>query len=191
MMVVTGITTTTEPLEMVNDDRRFGISVLISGVVPFVVREWPGRRHNLALCYSSTEPSPNDEDKCFIEPVPEFTHFNPISPTGWGAHIDTPTLPSPTTSKPIQDPNQPGRGETDYSDPGFDVSDSDDEVATLPIQCGLTNRDDQVQLNLFNLPELSDEAFTLASEGRQEGSDYPSQVRLVAAKLRESTPPMT
>jgi hypothetical protein len=71
------------------------------------------------------------------------------------------------------------------------VSDSEDEGATLLIQQESTSRHDQVQLNLPNLAGLSDEVFTLVREGCQEGSDYHSQVRLAATKMRESTPPMT
>jgi hypothetical protein len=46
------------------------------------------------------------------------------------------------------------------------VSDNDDEDATLPIQQELSSRHDQVHLNLLNLAGLSEEAFTLVSEGR-------------------------
>jgi hypothetical protein len=172
MKVVIGIIAITEPLEIVNDHRPFEISVLISGVVPFVLRWWPGRRSNPALCHSSIELSPNGEEGCFIEPIPEFAYFNPGSPSRCRTRIDTRTLPSPTTSKLIQDPNPQDRGKSDYKDP--DVSDSEDEGATLLIQQESTSRHDQVQLNLVNVLGLSDEVFTLASEGCQEDSNHHS-----------------
>jgi hypothetical protein len=52
----------TEPLEIVNVDRPFEILIVMSGVVPFVLRAWAGRRHNSALCYSPIEHPPDGDE---------------------------------------------------------------------------------------------------------------------------------
>jgi hypothetical protein len=51
MMAVIGKVATTEPLGILNNHRPFGTAILMSGVVPFVLREWPGRRHSPVLCF--------------------------------------------------------------------------------------------------------------------------------------------
>jgi hypothetical protein len=85
-------------------------------------------------------PSPDDDKGCFIEPIPEFALFNPISLTRWGTHIDIRTFPRPTNSKPIQNANL-----QDSGDPDFDVSDSEDEGPTIRLQQELTSRYDPIQ----------------------------------------------
>jgi hypothetical protein len=157
---------------------------------PFVLREGAGRNHNDALCYSLTERSLNDDEGCFLEPIPEFADFNPISPTRWRSRINTLTLPSPTTSKPIQDASPQDPRDTDDGDADFDVSDGNDENPTLPRQQDLTSGHHRVLFDRINLAGLSDEALAFVSPGCQDGPDYHCQVRLVATKLRESTPPI-
>jgi hypothetical protein len=182
---------------MVNVHRPSERSIIMPGAVSFVLREWAGRKHNPALCYSPIEPSHDNNEGYFLKPIPELTlfnpissaHFNSISPTRSETCIDTRTLPSPTTFKPIHDANPQNPGQTDNSD--FDVSDSAEEDATHSLEQDLTSRHHRVRLDMLKLAGLSDEGLSLASAGRQDGSDYHCQVRLVATKSREFTPPMT
>jgi hypothetical protein len=83
----------------------------MSGVVPFILREQAGRKHNPALCDSPNEPSADHDKGYFIEPISEFTLCNSISSTRWAAPFDARTFPSPVTSTPIDDakPQDPGK----------------------------------------------------------------------------------
>jgi hypothetical protein len=69
----------TKPLEIINIHRPFEISIVMSEAVSFVPREWADRKHITAVCYPLTEPSPNDDEARFLEPIPEFARFNPIT----------------------------------------------------------------------------------------------------------------
>jgi hypothetical protein len=163
----------------------------MSDRVAFVLRDWPSRHRNPGLCYGSSGSRDDNEERSPLEPIPQFANSNPIPLGRWGSRVDTRALPSsPRPCSLNTFHSQNSDAEDEYSDPEIEASDSEDEDVALPLQPAMKNRHERVTFHALNVDDLSDEAARLTQEGCDEGTDYHSQVRLIAKKLRESRPPM-